>query len=115
MGATNTDDGNDGGEMIGVMDAVSPGSDSSEFAQTRAAQYIGSGLFVSVLGIVVAKGDLLPTSIAVTALICAAVITAWPTVHYTMARSSVKRGAIAAWPRMMVGNDKQKTDDASTR
>lgn len=77
-------------DVITEVDELVPGTDTSEYSRTRRCQHYGAGLFTVVLTLAASVPQIPPTVI-ITALICAAVITAWPTAQYTLSRTSLKK------------------------
>lgn len=67
---------------------IEPGDQTSEHARAQMLQYGGTGLFVSVLTLAGTTNIAAP--ILITALICAALITVLPTLHYITSRRALK-------------------------
>ena len=73
-----------------------PGEQTSEHKRTVFAQYLGGSVFMTVLGMIITRPDSMPVPVMITALICAAIVTAWPTVWYAGTRKGLKTTIINA-------------------
>ena len=67
---------------------ITPGAQTSEPARTQLLHFGGGVLFVAVLTL--AGTTEIPPAVLITALICAALITIAPTLHYIASRKAVK-------------------------